>query len=116
MAYTDQELATLAAAVAGLPTAAHNLLASKSPEESLEAIGLLIAKTRAQTASDAVKTLVSLTVSNWTALTSVDSAFPVGTILEDLKAAALAFDANDAANLGPRLMTLFMSARKHFGI
>lgn len=116
MAYTDQELATLASAVAGLPTAAHNLLAAKTPQESLEAIGMLIARTRAQTANDSVKTLVSLTVSNWTALNSVDNAFPTGTIIEDLKAAVLAFDALDAPNLGPRLMTLFLSARKHFGI
>jgi hypothetical protein len=116
MAYTDQELLTLAAAVAGLPTAAHTLLATKTAQESIEAIATLLAQTRAKASSDAAKSLVSMTVSDWAALEAIGDAIPAGTIYEDLKAAKTAFDAHDAVTFGPRLATIFLAAIKHFGI
>lgn len=115
-AYTDQELAILAAAVASLPTAAHNLISTKSATETTDAITTLIAKSRSDSAADVVKTLVTISVSNWPALKTYAAAMPSGTILADMEAAKAAYDANDAATFGPRLVNVFLAAVKHFSM
>lgn len=115
-AYTEQELAIFAAAVSSLPANANALLAAKSPQETADAITTLVLRSRSDAAVTSASAVVSLTVNNWAAIDALEAALPAGTLIEDLTAAKAACEAHNAAALGPRLLTIFLAACRHFGI